>query len=146
MLLFSPVCSKHCSRYTQTFHLDILESHGKVYIVKVISPWPVVTFNSFQNTYFEYTHHFIHWAHCGYILLNIQNIPSDLPTGYIGVTWLGTQQLSHLPPTSTEQGVLICFFWALAGLWAAMAIQPGNTGVPSGLYKPYNMCWGLAAV
>ena len=33
---------------------------------------------------------FTHWAHCDRISPNIENVPSCLPIGYIGVRWLGT--------------------------------------------------------
>jgi len=62
-------------------------------IVNDISSWPVGTFKHFRNTYFEYIHHVTHWAHCDRISLNIQNVPDCLPTGYIGVTWLGTLKM-----------------------------------------------------
>ena len=60
------------------------------YIVNPINPWPVVTLNFFGEGYFEYIQHFTHWAHCDRISPNIENVPSCLPIGYIGVRWLGT--------------------------------------------------------
>ena len=60
------------------------------YIVNPINTWPLVTLNFFGKAYFEYIQHFAHWAHCDHISPNIENVPDCLPTGYIGVRWLGT--------------------------------------------------------
>ena len=60
------------------------------HIVNPINPWPLVTLNFFGKAYFEYIQHFTHWAHCDWILPNIENVPDCLATGYSGVRWLGT--------------------------------------------------------
>jgi len=73
-------------------------------IVNPINPWPLVTLDFFGNTYFEYIQHFTHWEHCDRILPNIQNVPDCLPTGYIGVTWLGTFKMYS-----------VCAHWAYLG-------------------------------
>ena len=73
------------------------------YIVNLINPWPVVTLNFFGKTYFEYIQHFTHWAHCDCILLNIENVPNCLPTGYIGVRWLGTFKIYSVCPLGISE-------------------------------------------
>jgi len=83
-------CVQHIVLDVSRPYIWIQESHMTRYIVNPINPWPLVTLDFFGDIYFEYIQHFTHWVHCDRISPNIQNVPSCLPTGYIGVTWLGT--------------------------------------------------------
>ena len=81
------------------------------YIVNLINTWPLVTLNFFGKAYFEYIQHLTHWAHCDRISPNIENVPDCLPTGYIGVRWLGTLESDGWAHSKCTQHVPTGHIW-----------------------------------
>ena len=103
MLLFSAVCSAHCSRCTQTFYLDTGGSHDKVHCKSNQSLafgyielfwqsifWIYSAFYPLGTLWSDFTEHwkcaqlFAHWVHWSQMAGHIQNVLSIYPLGISG--------------------------------------------------------------
>ena len=104
MLLFSAVCSTHCSRCTQTLYLDIGESHDKVHcksnqslafgyielfrrgIFWIYSAfYPLGTLWSHFAEHWKCAQLFAHWVHWSQMAGHIQNVLRMYPLGISGL-------------------------------------------------------------
>ena len=103
MLLFSAVCSTHCSGCTQTFYLDTGGSHDKVHcksnqylafgyielfrrgIFWIYSAfYPLGTLWSHFAEHWKCARLFAHWVHWSQMAGDIQNVLSMYPLGISG--------------------------------------------------------------
>ena len=103
MLLFSAVCSVHCSGCTQTFYLDTRESHDKVHCksdqylafgyIELFRRgifWIYSAFYPLGTLWLDFAKHwkraqlFGHWVHWSQMAGHIQNVLSMYPLGISG--------------------------------------------------------------